>query len=112
MSPEIKLNQSENRKKALAIPSLTEVMDSLEQQTVNNPPQYNLFRNNIGALMDYYNAVYFAATGRGYRKLNKFRKELDKGESSIYNSEQVKFLKPQMEIIRSKVYGPISKRKK
>jgi len=113
MPPERKIaNQTENQRRFFAIPGLASVMGTIDLRTANDPELHTLFVRNIGTLVDYYAAIYYAATGRGYRKLNKFKREYEKDQNSRqYNPRLIKLLSPHMSIIRSRVYGPLSKRK-
>lgn len=113
MSPERKsVNQAESQRKLFAIPGLASVMDTIDVKTTNNPTLHDLFLGNRETLTDYYNAIFYAAAGRGYRKLNKFKKEFEKDQDSPhYNPGLIKLLDFHMSIIRSRIYGPLSKRK-
>ena len=106
------VNQTESQRKFFAIPGLAKVMDTIDIKTANNPILHNLFLENRGTLTDYYNAVFYAATGRGYRKLNKFKREFEKDQNSPrYNPELIKLLDPHISIIKNRIYGPLSIKK-
>jgi len=113
MSSERKsVNQVENQRKLFSIPGLASVMDTVDVRTANNPTLHDLFLKNRKTLADYYDAVFYAATGRGYRKLNKFKREFLKDQDSPhYNPGLIEQLDPHISIIRSRVYGPLSRKK-
>lgn len=113
MSPEkATISQAEKQRKSFAVPGLESVMGTVALRTANNEELHDLFVQNQGLLTDYYHGIFNAATGRGYRRLNKFKRDYQKNpDSPLYNPHLVNRLGFHMSIMRSRVYGPLSKRK-